>query len=117
MAALNQNFNIFAGDVVGLQFTVTTTAGAAYDLTSATINWNLSLRPGSTPLIEKSTNTVGQITVQSPATDGIFTVNLIAADTSGMAGRYYHEAQVIDSSGNARVVASGEAYIATSNIS
>lgn len=117
MAALNQNFNIFESDDVGVQFTTTTTAGAAYDLTNATINWNLSLRPGSTPLIEKSTSNSGQITVKSPATDGIFTVNLIGTDTNGMAGRYYHEAQVIDSSGTARVVASGEAYIATSNIS
>src|SRR6185437_701627 len=116
MTIINQDFTMWQGDAKSIVFTITDASGNPYDLTDVeNINWALSALPVTDALIQKS-KTGGGISVNSPATDGIFTVTLEATDTAALVGAFYHEAQIIDSEGNPDVVATGTATINASNL-
>lgn len=84
---------------IELRFTVTDEAGAAVNLTSATIKWQLKAGIGETALITKTTSSGITIT---DAAAGKFTVDIANEDTAGLdPGTYKHEAVVVDSSGEA----------------
>jgi hypothetical protein len=110
MATFGQNFTFANGDTVSLDFTATDSDGTAFDLTGATIKWQLTSRPGATAILTKQSGGTGISITDAPG--GKFTVAIDPTDTVSVArGRYYHEAQVTDVSTNVSTVASGFAVI------
>lgn len=108
MAEENQDISMYAGESLEIEILVTNDAGAAKDLTGATIAWKLARGPGSTAMVSKSTGAGIAIT---NAASGIFTVSLSPADTESLHGRYYHEARVTDSGGKESVITVGTVLI------
>ncbi len=105
MASRRQDFAMHAGDDVEVAFVTTEKDGTPQDLTGTSVSWQMAVSPYATsPLVSKTT--AGGITL-TDAVNGQFTVFLAAADTLGLNGRFYHEAQVTDSSGNISTVALG----------
>jgi hypothetical protein len=93
-----------AGDSETLAGTATDSAGAAIDLTGATIAY--SLTDGASTLVSKT----GSITV---AASGTFSVTLDPADTSGLeAGTYWHSAVVTAAGGTVTTTLRGRLRIA-----
>ena len=114
MTAIAQNVTMYAGDHKNLVVTVTNAAGAAVNLTGATIRWVLAKSAGSAVVVDKSTGGHG-ITI-TPGTGGVFTVALVPADTEGLLGVYYHEASVVDTLSNVITVLTGAMAIEPSAI-
>ena len=104
MTATGQNVVTRSGDSRRLQFTVTDAAGAAVDLTGATITWALATKLGGTTLLTK---TIGAGITVNGASAGQFYVAVDPADTASLAGTYYHEAEVVDALANKATVAVG----------
>ena len=105
MTSINQDFTMYAGDSKTLTVTVTDGAGAAKNITSATITWKMLEEQGGTV---KLTKTVGSGIALTTPSSGIFTVTIAAADTSAfLAGQYYHEAEVTDSGSLVSTVLTG----------
>lgn len=114
MARVNQNATIWAGDTVNLDVAVTNSAGAAKDITGATIAYVLFNEPAGATVLTKTTADDIAIT---PGTGGLFTITLEPADTESVApGAYYHEAEVTDISGNVATVLTGKVTIMRSRI-
>ena len=105
MTATAQDLTMWAGDTKTLTVTVTDGAGAAKNITSATISWKLLDEQGGTVRLTK---TVGSGIALTTPTSGIFTVSIATGYTSSLvAGKYYHEANVTDSSSNVSTVLIG----------
>ena len=104
MADNVQNFEMHAGDDQDLAFTVKDEAGSAVDITGFTIAWRLATHVTAPMLVSKATG--GGITI-TDAVQGEFTVALAAADTAGLAGVYYHEAELTDGGGDISTIATG----------
>jgi len=79
MTILNQHFTLYAGEDKVIPCAVVDGAGAAYNLTGATIRWSASYRPSTGALISKSSPASG-ITITNAA-GGLFEINFDAADT------------------------------------
>jgi hypothetical protein len=62
--------------------------------------------PIGDPVIEKSTPIGQGIEITDPV-ERLFSVNLEGIDTEDLLGRYYHEAEIIGSSGNHETVTVG----------
>ena len=92
MTTLSQNIEMWAGDYKDLIVTITGSDGAGYDLTGASITWVLEEAPASGSLIKKQISGSGVVISTSTVT-----ISLSPADTSGLAGMYYHEAEALDS--------------------
>jgi len=101
MAYKDQDFEIFAGDNKSLLFTV----DDVEDLDDCTVTWKAARSPGSEAVISKSSESSDEIEISGDT----FTVKLVPTDTSNLSGyrKYYHEAQILDSSGNITTVAIG----------
>lgn len=109
MSHSTQNFEIHAGDSRDIVVTVTDSQGGAVDLTGAAIAWQLARSAdAASPAVFKSLGTGISIT---DGPNGVFTVTLDSADTEGLTGLYYHEAEVTDTAGNRSTVLSGVATI------
>lgn len=109
MPAEDQNIAMVQGDNKVLSITVTDAAGAAVDLTDATIRWHMSKSVNKRPAaLEKATGSGITIT---DAANGVFTVTLDSADTESLRGLFYHEVEVIDGSGNVSTVTKGKITI------
>ena len=65
------------------------TEGVAVNLTSCTVTWAIATAPGRVPLVSATA-------VVDSAGEGIFHVDLQAADTKDLGGFYYREASVVD---------------------
>lgn len=93
--ATDANAPFIAGDTRTVQATVEQSAGAPFNLTGAAIKWQVFAMSGGTftgsPIISKS---VGSGITITNAAGGIFQISLASADTTGLAGTYYHEAEV-----------------------
>ena len=104
-----QNFEIHAGDSRDIVVTVADSQGAAVDLTGAAIAWQLARSAGSAaPAVSKS---LGAGIAITDGPNGVFTVTLDPADTEGLTGLCYHEAEVTDAAGNRSTVLSGVATV------
>jgi hypothetical protein len=103
-----QNFEIHAGDDLVIPVTVTDEAGQAVDLTGAAVGWQAARgtpqRFGTTPVVSKASGS--GIAVTDPA-GGVFEITLEAADTQGLRGAFYHEAEVTDAAGKKTTVMAG----------
>lgn len=97
MTKQSQDFLMWSGDDKVITVTVYDSDDVVVDITGATIAWQLSQNVDSAALITK---TAGDGVVLSDPTNGQFTITLDPADTASLSGRYYHEAQITDSSGD-----------------
>ena len=77
--------------------------GASVNLSGASAVWVLATRSGGASLSRLTTDAGSGITVSGCT----LTVSLSPFHTSGLAGIYYHEAQVRDSGSNISTVAVG----------
>lgn len=105
MTKENQNFTMWSGDDKTLEVTVVDENGSVQDITGMTIDWHLARKVTTSALVQKATG--GSGIVISDGSAGVFQITLSAADTDDLSGKYYHEAQVTDSSGNISTVTVG----------
>lgn len=102
MPATEQNFTLVAGDSAKLKFPTVDANGDAFALAGSTIKWQLAKDSRGPALITKET-ALG-ITLDGAST---FDVELSPADTIGLLGEHYHEAEITDVAGNVVTVAKG----------
>jgi hypothetical protein len=105
MTAVNQNFEMYAGDSKNIVVSVTDGASRALDITGASMKW--ILRPTqatASNIIEKSTPEI-ILDVYTA------TIKLLPEDTESLAGNYYHEAELTDQIGNVSTVMVGNVKI------
>ena len=105
-----QDFEIVSGDNSSVQFDVTNQSGAVVDITSATATWALARRNHSTTLVSK---TVGDGITIVDGPNGVLLVSLDQTDTASLSGDYYHELQIVQSSGRKTTAAYGTASVLT----
>ena len=106
------DFEMYAGDSKTLQVTVLDDAGAAADISGATVRWQMARYCGATPVVEKATGS-GISIVDGPT--GRFDVALLPADTEALQGCHYHEAE-LENVGVVSTVLTGEAHIKPTTI-
>ena len=105
MTATQQDFEMRKGDTKILEFTVKDSDGTVVDITGSTSKWEAARggRTATTKNIAKS-----GISPSDP-TNGKFQVTIDPADTSSLAaGKYFHEAELTDSSSRVITVAEGQ---------
>jgi hypothetical protein len=101
----NRNISMYQEEYKVITVTITTSAGAVKDLTSATATWNVRQKLNDTAnLISK---TVGSGITLTDADGGVLTITIDTADTSAMSGKYFHELRVVDSDSHEEVVLVG----------
>lgn len=108
MSAINQDFRVVSGDNRAIIVVVTDTSGAAVNIAGYTITWALARSRRGPAIITKTSSSGISIT---DASAGEFTVSLVPADTRGLQGLYYHEAQIADALNNITTVTTGEVLI------
>jgi len=108
MAAIHQNFDIYAGNDAELTVTVTQD-GEVMSLAECSVDWVI-YDAEMEIVVEKTTTDDGGIEITGEAT-GEFTITLDAEDTIGMRGLYTHEAKVTDGSGHQVTVLTGLAIV------
>jgi hypothetical protein len=102
MTQENQNFTIWQGTDNTL--TITDVAGAP--ITGASITW--VMKKSAIATVELITKKTGAGIVITDGAGGVFTVELDPVDTATINfGDYYHEARIVDSSGNEDVTIIG----------
>lgn len=104
MATL-QNFRSVSGDDITIAVAVTDSAGAAVNITGASIRWSARKLTDASNAIEKTT-AAGGVVITS-ATGGLFEVRLVPADTASLEGVFHHESELTDLSGRVSTVAVG----------
>jgi len=116
MPSEHQNFELTQGVDKDLVFTVSDNAGDAVDITGATIFWKLYADDvnGDTK-VSKGSDSIGGVVITT-ALSGIFTVTLADTDTVLLSGTFFHEAKVVDSSGNISLVSRGWVFIKVANL-
>lgn len=109
MAAERQNIEFHAGDDKRLEVTVRDEDGAVVDLTGIeSAKWSLAKTANSTALV---THTLNDNIAVVAATSGVIHITIDAADTEGLRGVYYHEAEITDASGKTGTILYGSATI------
>lgn len=103
-----------AGDFLDLNVAVLDKDGAAVELSLVqNVRWGLFRttvggQPQGAPLLSKELGN-GIAVTDGPA--GRFRVRIENGDTSGMAGNYYHEAEIVDFEGRVSTVFRGQFLI------
>ena len=107
---------MWAGDYKDLIVTITGSDSAGYSLTGASVTWIVEQEPGSGSLVHKHgvDTTAGSGLTISTST---LTISLSPADTSGLVGTYYHEAQAKDSASRIATLLVGTVKINKSGVS
>lgn len=111
MTAINQDVEVYAGDDESVEVTITDDAtGSALDVSAASeIAWKLYDGWGTQVL--SKTKTTGGIGFVTDGTDGKIKIAIAGADTSALAGWYFHAATVTDGSSNVSTVESGRLLV------
>jgi hypothetical protein len=110
MTATSQNFSMYQGDDFTLTVTVKDAAGAAKNLTGATIKW--ALHTTNKAAVPKLSKAIGTGIAVTDAAGGVFTVTIARADTAALkAGAYYHEVEITDVASKRATVLTGKATI------
>lgn len=105
----NSDICIFAGDDLRIEVEVKDQYGNQVDITTVTsITWKVANTPTSAPIVTKTFTTDISI---SPLDTFVF--NLVPADTTSLSGRYYHEAEIVTSTGKTYTVLTG--YLTVKN--
>jgi len=105
---MTTDFEMFSGDSKNLVVTVKDKSEAAVDLTGASISWGLARSEYASADITKS---IGSGVTLTNTLNGEFEITLDPTDTSGLVGSFYHEAQLIEASGDVSTVLSGKVII------
>lgn len=85
------DIELMRGDSHEIVMTATDDDGP-FDLTGATIRWQLAKTATGTPIISKAVGT--GITIDADPTTGKFVIAIAASDTEALKGAYYHECEV-----------------------
>lgn len=105
-----QDFEIVSGNDKKLSFETLDQDGLRVDLTGATIVWAFSNAAKNKNRIITYTSPT-QVTL-TDALNGLFTVDILAADTEALpAGEYYHEARSTAGSGKKSTLAYGTIFL------
>ena len=110
MTQIGQDLTMYSGDSQVIGYTITDAeSGDPVNLVAASaIKWRASKKLSSgfspTPLLIKALGTGVSVT---NAAAGTIQVVLAPADTALLAGRFYHELEITDGSGNVSTVAVG----------
>lgn len=117
MAKTNQNDTFYAKNTRVLEFTITDdenedAPSAPLDLTGCTVQWALSRinssgSYSSTPVLRKDSALLGGVVIDSDPSTGVVRVNIDPDDTEDLVGKFYQELEVVDSTNNPVVVATG----------
>lgn len=118
MTSLNQNDTFYANNKRVLKFTLTNedeSPAIALDCTDLTVRWAMSKFSSTgqyltTPILEK-TEADGITFESDDPTLGVVLVTIDPVDTAALSGKFYHELEVIDGSGNPVIVATGTLII------
>lgn len=89
--ATDLDFTLVANNDCLINVTVTDAAGAAVNITGATIKWSLKRNKSTSAALTKTTSS--GITITS-GSGGIFQISIDAADTTSLLGDYVHDAVV-----------------------
>jgi hypothetical protein len=110
MELVPQNFAMRSGEDKTLTVTVTDAAEAAVDINGAqSIEWRLADGVGAASA--HVTKTLGAGVAIGDGAAGIFVVTLVPADTEPLAGRFHHEARLVNAAGKRQTVLVGSATI------
>lgn len=109
---MSNDFSMYQGETICLDFIATTPAGAVINLTSGNLYWSYALNSLGQPYVNKSTLSTG-ISVTNPLV-GTFMITIYPIDTEGRAGPHYHEIRFIDVSGQESVLGQGTMNIISS---
>ncbi len=94
-----QEFEMWPGESKTVTVTVTDTdTGASINLTSCSVQWKMMDETISSSFLKKDADWTGACGVTISGCTFSFT--LVHADTDALQGTYYHEAEVIDTSGS-----------------
>lgn len=105
MTAINQNFEMYAGDTKNIIIGVTDPSGMALDLTGATVSWILKPPQPAAPI------SIRKISPQVEIDMDRITIKLLPEDTENLAGNFYHEAELTDQIGNVSTIMVGTVKI------
>lgn len=100
LAPVRVTDNVFTGEAKTLRFTVTDSTGAVQNVTGWTINWKLEPSQGAAASVTKSASI-------TDGPNGIVSVSLLAADTSGLTGGNYWHVLARTDSGSEAVLSEG----------
>lgn len=108
--ALDANSPFMSGDSRIIECMVKQADESAFDITGATIKWQMFAISGSggftgSAIITKQTG--GQGIAITNAEGGVFQITLDPEDTGELAGTYYHESELTTSGGNVHTVFTG----------
>lgn len=111
MTAVSQDFTVYAGDAAAPIFIVQDQNGNSVNISTVSdIIWTVQ-QTLSTPSVILKRKALGQIAFTTDGTNGQFTVTIVAADTSPLAGYYLHDAQIVDALGNVSTVTLGRLQV------
>ena len=104
------DFDYHAGDNKPIDFTLTEADGVTpIDLTGATLRWGLFVRlTDAQAILSKATG--NGITITGAA-QGKIRIAMAKVDTVGLAGRYEHELELVESGGADETMATGTVTI------
>lgn len=106
MATTGQNFAMWAGDDIELDAAILDDNGAPLNLTGATLRWGLAALATPGLALVRKDSIAGGIAITNAA-GGLATVAIGGADTETLNGRYLHQLQVTDGSGETATLAVG----------
>jgi hypothetical protein len=114
MPEVGQNVEHWRGNSLTIEIRVADKNGLPIDVTPVTAKWcvarSAQAKANGDLFVEKTNAPAGGITID-PHTDGFdyLTVTLRPADTEDLVpGNYYHEAEIVDESGNVFTVCLGK---------
>lgn len=110
MTALNQSFNMFAGDTLDVTIYTKNQTGRMLDLTGAKIVWTAQRNKKSSEVILSKSTENGSIIVVDPQ-NGTFNFRLTENDTKLLIGRYFHRAKLYDVSNNVSTILIGDLIV------
>jgi hypothetical protein len=110
VAATYQNFELYSGNALTVEFTVYQNDGRTpFNLSGASAIWRLCSLFDPAPVITK---TIGAGLTITNAAAGIVSLSLSSSDTDPLGSQpYRHELEVIDGSGNPTTVTTGTVMI------
>lgn len=103
-----QSFPAMSGDQLVLPITVRDNADALVDLTGASARFAMARNERATVLdIDSAASPATATAVLTDAVNGLVTVTITDENTEALAGDYYYECKVTDTTGREAVVARG----------
>jgi len=111
MARIRQDFELWQGETKAVYIQVFDDENNFYNITDASVRWKMQMQiyNGQQVVLEKSTS--DGITIPDPLR-GLIRIDLQPEDTENMpAGFYYHEAELMESSGAISVITIGRVQL------